>query len=186
MAKVLIVYATDHGGTKKMAEAAAEGVNSVEGCEAILKEAEQATADDVTAADALITGSPVHMGCMDWRVKKFIDTQCSGLWMQDKLVGKVGAVLVCGSGYGNAGSGCELAMLSMLNNMAEQGMILVPLPKNTEGYQIAGLQWGPYGRAHAEDLSPIGLSDDKLVSSKHHGANVARVTKELKGKKLFG
>ncbi|MFC1836065.1 hypothetical protein ACFL2Q_15320 [Thermodesulfobacteriota bacterium] len=37
MTQILIVYATDYGGTKKMAEAVAEGVNSVPDCEASSK-----------------------------------------------------------------------------------------------------------------------------------------------------
>jgi NAD(P)H dehydrogenase (quinone) len=185
MTKILIVYATDHKGTEKMALAVAEGVKSVPECEAIVKKAEEATMDDLVGSDGLILGSPVHMGSIDWRVKKFIDHVCSGAWMQDKIVGKVGAVFACGSGYGNAGGGSELTMLAMLNNIAELGLVIVPLPKRTPGYPVAGLHWGPYGRAHAEDLSPKGLSEEQLVSSRHHGANVARVTKALKGQTLF-
>ena len=185
MTQILIVYATDHGGTKKMAEAVSEGVNSVADCKALLKEAESVTRDDVISADALILGSPVHMGSIDWRVKKFIDTVCSGIWMQDKGIGKVGAVFTCGGGFGNAGGGTELTMLALLNNLAELGMLIVPLPKNTPGYPVAGLQWGPYGRAHAEDGSPKGLSEDQLVSARNHGANVARVAKAVQGATLF-
>ncbi len=181
MAKVLIVYATDYGSTKKMAEVVAEGVNSVDGAKAILKTAEETTADDMLAADALVFGSPVHMGSMDWRIKQLIDKHCSGLWMKNTMVGKVGAVFTSGSGFGNGGSGVELAQLSMLNNFAELGLILVPLPKNTPGYEKAGLQWGPCGRAHDEQMKPIGLSDDKLIAARHHGANVAKVALKLGG-----
>jgi NAD(P)H dehydrogenase (quinone) len=186
MVKVLIVYASDYGGTKKMAEAVADGVRSIPDCEAVVKQAQEAKADDVVSSHALIIGTPVHMGSIDWRVKKFIDQVCSGLWMENKAVGKVGAVFACGSGYGNAGSGAELAMLAVLNNIAELGMVIVPLPKSTPGYEVNGLQWGPYGRAHAEDLSPIGLSDEKVVAAKCHGIHVARLTKALKGVAIFG
>jgi len=85
------------------------------------------------ASDAVIVGSPVHMGSPDWCVKKFIDTVCSLLWMKDSLIGKVGAVFT-------SGGGCELPMLAMLNNFAELGMLMVPLPKNTPGYAVGGLQ----------------------------------------------
>ena len=188
MAEILIVYATDHKGTLKLAQAVARGVESIQGCTAKLKTAEEALAADVLAADALVLGSPVHMGSMDWRMKKFIDQQCSGLWMGDKVVGKVGAVLACGSGFGNAGEGCELTMLSMLNNLAELGMILVTLPKNSPGYAKGGLQWGPYGRAHNEDLSPIagGLPDERVEAARQHGRNIARVAQAVAGKQLFG
>jgi NAD(P)H dehydrogenase (quinone) len=185
MVKVLIVYASDHGSTEKMAKSLADGVKSVEDSIAELVKAEDAKMEHLLSCEALVIGTPVHMGSIDWRVKKFIDTVCSGAWMQDKLIGKVGAVFASGSGYGNGGGGCELAMLSVLNNIAELGLIIVPLPKKTPGYKVAGLQWGPYGRAHAEDLSPKGLSDDQLVSSKHHGMHIARVANILKDAQIF-
>ncbi|MGC8658691.1 MAG: NAD(P)H-dependent oxidoreductase, partial [Desulfomonilaceae bacterium] len=174
-----------HGIFETSSKALAEGVKAVPDCNAELKKAEDAKMDDLASCDALVLGSPVHMGSIDWRVKKFIDTVCSGAWMQDKIVGKVGAVFASGAGYGGGGGGCELTMLALMNNLAELGLIIVPLPKSTPGYQSAGLQWGPYGRAHAEDLSPKGLSDDQLLSSHHHGKHVARAAKALKGSAIF-
>jgi flavodoxin len=50
MTKILIVYATGCGCTKKMAEAVAAGVNAVGGSQATVKTAEEATVDDVAAA----------------------------------------------------------------------------------------------------------------------------------------
>lgn len=185
MATVLIVYASDHGGSRKMAEAVAEGVDSVQGCRAVLREAETAVLEDLTVADGLVLGSPVHMGSMDWRVKKFIDTVCSAAWMKDLMVGKAGGVFACGSGFGNAGAGCELTMLGMLNNLAELGLALAPLPKTAAGYPAAGLQWGPCGRAHNQDLSPKGLDEAQLASSRAHGANVARLARLLKDNPVF-
>ena len=188
MAQVLIVYASDHGGTQKMAENLAAGVESVEGCSAKLMSAEEATAEDIIASDALVLGSAVHMASMHWQMKKFIDMQCSGLWMGDKIMGKVGAVFACGAGYGNAGSGCELAMLSMLGNLAELGLVIVPLPKSSPGYAQGGLHWGPYGRAHNEDISPIegGLPDERAEAARQHGVNIARVAQAVSGKGLLG
>lgn len=187
MANILIVYATDWGSTKKMAEAVAAGVATVDGAKATVKTAEEVTADDVTGADALVLGSPVHMACMDWRVKRFIDQVCGGLWMQDKMNGKVGAVFVSGGGFGSSGGGCELAMLSMMANLAELGLLLVPLPKNTAGYPKGGLHWGPYGRSQTEDMQPIegGVPDERIEAARNHGANVARVAALVKGKNLF-
>jgi NAD(P)H dehydrogenase (quinone) len=183
--KVLIVYATDYGSTKRMAEAIASGAHSVPNVVVELKTAEEVTADDMTSSDAVLVGSPVHMGSPDWRVKKFIDTVCGKLWVKDSLIGKVGGVFTTGGGFGNAGGGCELTILSLLNNFAELGMIIVPLPKNTPGYALGGLQWAPYGRAHAEDGTPTGLPEERLEAAFHHGANVARVAAALKGQNLF-
>lgn len=183
MTEVLIVYSTTWGSTKKMAEAIAEGAGSE--CNVVIKEADKATKEDVLKADALILGSPVHMGSMDWKVKKFIDEICSGLWMEDKLNGKVGAVFASGGGFGSAGGGCELTMLSMMNNLVELGLIMIPLPKNTPGYAHAGLQWGPYGRSMGINMEKTGLPDEMLEVARHHGRNVARAALALKGNSIF-
>jgi len=100
--------------------------------------------------------------------------------MQDKMNGKVGAVFVTGGGFGNAGGGCEIAMLSMMSNLAELGLLLVPLPKNTA-------HWGPYGRSMTEDMQPIegGVPDERTEAARNHGANVARVAVATRGKTLF-
>lgn len=185
MATVLVVYATNHGNTQKMAAAIASGVTSVSGSQANLKCAEDVTANEVLASDAVIVGTPVIMGSLDWRIKKFIDETCRPLSMQDSLVSKVGAVFASGSGYGAGGNGCELTMLAVLNSFALAGMVIVPLPKRTPGYYLGGLQWGPFGRTSGEKMEPLGITEEQLEVAVHHGANVARITDALAGKNLF-
>lgn len=184
-AKALIIYATDYGNTKKMAEAVSAGVQSVAGAQSVIKSAEEIQAADLVSSDAIIVGTPVHMGSPDWRVKKMIDTVCSGLWMKNALNGKVGGVFASGGGFGNAGGGCELALLALLNNFAELGLVIVPLPKNTPGYNHGGLQWGPYGRSAGLNMEQTGVSKESLEAAFHHGANIARVAQALKGAELF-
>jgi len=185
MTKVLIVYATDYQNTFKMAEAVAAGVNSETNCAAVLKPAEQAGADDLADCQALILGTPVHMGSPDWRVKKFIDSVCSQAWMKNSMIGKVGGVFVSGSGYGNSGGGAEIAMLALLNNLAELGMILIPLPKSTPGYAEAGLQWGPCARTAGVNMEQVGVSKGALQAAHHHGANIARAAVALSNSGIF-
>lgn len=185
MAKVLIVYATNYGNTKKMAETIAEGAKSVNGTEVVLKEAEEVVAEDLTSSDALIMGSPVHMGSADWRIKKLIDTVCSRLWMKDALNGKIGGVFACGGGFGNAGAGCELTLLGMMSNLVELGFILVPLPKNTPGYKFGGIQWGPYGRTMGVSMEQTGVQKESLEAAFHHGANIARLASLTKGHDIY-
>lgn len=186
MAKVLIVYATDYGNTEKMAIALEKGVASVAGAVPTLKTTEDVSSDDFLTHDAIVFGSPVHMGSPDWRIKKVIDQICSKLWMKDLLIGKVGAVFVSGGGYGGAGGGCELTMLAMLNNFAELGLIMVPLPKNTPGFKAGGIQWGPYGKSLGPNMEQIGVQPEGLEAAMNHGVNIAQVTLAVAGKKLFG
>ena len=185
MVKALVVYATTYGNTKKLADSIVDGAKSVEGTEVILLEAEEAKAEHLLNADAIIIGSPVHMGSADWKIKRFIDDVCSHLWMKNAINGKIGGVFTTGSGYGSAGGGCELTMLGILSNMAELGLIMVPLPKNTPGYQFGGLQWGPYARSASPTMEQTGISKESLTCAFHHGANIVRVAKALKGVKFF-
>jgi NAD(P)H dehydrogenase (quinone) len=105
--------------------------------------------------------------------------------MHDKLIGKIGGVFVTGSGFGGAGGGCELTLLALLNNFAELGLIIVPLPKNSPGYKFGGLQWGPYARSAGINMEQTGVSDDSLKAGFSHGANIARIAKIVHGEELF-
>ena len=47
MTNLLIIYATDYGNTKKMAEAVASGAESVPDTQVVLKTAEEVTTNDM-------------------------------------------------------------------------------------------------------------------------------------------
>jgi NAD(P)H dehydrogenase (quinone) len=185
MATILITYATNYGNTKRMAEAIGKGAAAIKATEVVIKPAGEVTEVDVLAADGVIAGSPVQMSNLNWEMKKLIDTVFGPLWMRDALVGKVGAVFATGGGYGSAGGGNEHVMVSLLNNFAECGMILIPLPKSTPGYAYGGLQWGPYARSAGVHMEQIGIQENMLEVAEHHGANVARATGLLAGNQIF-
>jgi NAD(P)H dehydrogenase (quinone) len=185
MTRIIVIYASDYGNTEKMAQAAAEGAAGVPDTEVVVKKADEVTAEDFVTSDGVLIGTPVHMGSMDWRIKKMIDTVCSGLWMQDKLNGKAVGVFASGSGYGSAGGGVELTFLSMLNNFAELGLLIVPLPKNTENYPKGGLQWGPYGRSADENMNHCGVDENVLDLTRKHGVHLAKAAAVLKGAAIF-
>lgn len=186
MSTVLIVYSTQWGSTKKMAEAIGDGARSVPNTNCIIRTAEEVKENEVLECDALVLGSPVHMGSPDWQMKKFIDTICAKLWMQDKMVGKVGAVFASGGGFGNAGGGCEVTLLAMMNNLVDLGMVIIPLPKSTPGFAKGGIQWGPYGRSMGENMEQTGLPNENTIAAKHHGAHIAKAAVVLKNNKIFG
>jgi NAD(P)H dehydrogenase (quinone) len=185
MPNVLVGYSSDYGNTKRVAEAVAEGANNVHGTIVHLKPVDELSTDDLGWADGIILGTPVHMGSPEWRIKRFIDKVCGPVWMKDGLVGKVAAVFGTNSGYGNEGSGGELALLALLANFAELGCILVPLPKSTPGYRHAGIHWGPLARSLGEQMEQLGVTAEKLDAARHHGGNVARLTAALYGKQIF-
>ncbi len=73
MTKILIVYHSQTGNTEKMARAVAEGVSSIEGAEAVLKKAADASLEDLLDSDGLAIGTPENFGYMSGAVKDFFD-----------------------------------------------------------------------------------------------------------------
>ena len=73
MITILIIYHSQTGKTKKMAEAVARGANSIENVRAILKEAMETTLDDLCSCDGLTIGSPEYFGYMAGAIKDFFD-----------------------------------------------------------------------------------------------------------------
>lgn len=179
--RILIVYHSDYGNTEKMAHAIAAGAKaSVENSKIELKQASDTAPDDLAAADVILFGTPVHMGCMAWQMKKLID-ECSKLWMENSLAGKAGGVFATGGGFGSAGGGVELTMASLYSHFLEQGMIVIGFPKDCSGYQDGGLQWGPYARTSNHEGMPEGVTDAQLVAARSYGAHVAEIAARLFG-----
>ena len=73
MAKVIVVYESKHGNTKLVAETIIEGINEIEGIEAVLSELKEVNLNNIADYDAILVGSPNHFGGPTRSIKKFID-----------------------------------------------------------------------------------------------------------------
>ena len=73
MHTILIVYHSQGGNTRLMAEAVAAGVSSMDGVAAVLKQAPDAGLEDLLSCDGLAMGSPEYFGYMAGMVKDFFD-----------------------------------------------------------------------------------------------------------------
>lgn len=185
MIAILVAYASNHGNTRRMAEALGAGARRHEGATVVVKAAPDITEADMEGADGIALGSPVQMSNLNWEVKRLIDDVVGPLWMRDALVGKAGAAFATGGGYGSAGAGCEQVMVSILGAMAESGMVLLPLPKTTPGYAEGGLQWGPYARSAGPHMEQTGIEEAMLVAVEHHGLHLAQLAAALSGARVF-
>ena len=67
--KVLILYYSKGGNTRRMAEDIAKGVES-SGVEAVLKSTVEVSKDDFLNASGVIAGSPVYFGLMAADLKR--------------------------------------------------------------------------------------------------------------------
>ncbi|RLF50027.1 MAG: flavodoxin family protein, partial [Thermoplasmata archaeon] len=62
--KILVMYYSQTGNTKKLAEAVSKGVQEVEGVTSVLKPVSEVTEEDFLSSDGIIAGSPVYFGTM--------------------------------------------------------------------------------------------------------------------------
>ena len=117
MLKALVVYYSQSGNTKKMAESVAEGIQK-EGIDVVLKEAKNIQADELLAYDAILIGSPTYYGTMAAEIKKLFDESVK---FHGKLDGKIGGAFASSA---NIAGGNETTILDILNAMLIHGMII--------------------------------------------------------------
>ncbi|NBD19658.1 NADPH-dependent FMN reductase [Aquabacterium fontiphilum] len=113
--KIVIVYFSGYGHTRRMAEAVAQGAGGT----LLAVDAEgnlpEGGWDTLAAADAIVFGSPTYMGSVPWQFKKFIDAS-SKPWYSQAWKDKLAA------GFTNSASmnGDKLSTLHYLFTLAMQ------------------------------------------------------------------
>ena len=164
MTKVLILYNSSYGHVETLSTAVAAGAAEVEDVEVSIKrvpeimtgeataaagfktdqEAPTATPEELADYDAIIFGTPTRFGNMASQMRSFLD-QTGSLWMQGKLIGKVGSVF---TSTGTGGGG-ETTITSFWHTLAHHGMVITGLPySSAELTQIEEVRGGsPYGAA---------------------------------------
>jgi multimeric flavodoxin WrbA len=98
MKTLLIVYHSMTGGTRQMAQAAAQGATVEPDIEVRLMHAREAGAADLLDADGYIFATPENLGAISGLMKDFFDRSYYGVL--DRIVGRPLAVLVCAGSDG--------------------------------------------------------------------------------------
>jgi len=73
MCRILVIYHSQGGHTKEMAEAVTLGASSISNVEVFLRRAEEATLEELMECDGLALGSPEYFGYMAGMIKSFFD-----------------------------------------------------------------------------------------------------------------
>ncbi len=102
---VLIVYHSQSGNTEAAAQAVEAGVNSVDGVEATVKKAPDATADDLKSCDAICVGTADYFSYMAGLLKDFFDRTFYPT--QGQLTDKACGIFVTHGGGGMASESVE-------------------------------------------------------------------------------
>ena len=200
--KIYIVFYSTYGHTYKMAQAIAEGVETVEGAEASIFRVAETLSDEIlekmgalesrkalesipvidpkqlAEADALIFGTPTRFGNMAAQMRALFDATGS-LWNNGSLIGKPGSVFVAtGSQHG----GHETTATSVHTTLLHHGMIIVGVPYScpelTNMKEITG--GSPYGAGTLADSDGSRQpTENELAIARFQGKHVAEITKKL-------
>jgi len=140
---VLVAYFSKDGHTRTLAEAVAQGAESVEGTIVKLLPVDKVALDDLLEADAIIVGSPVYNANVAPMVSIFLSE-----WPFEtgQMRDKIGAAFATGAGFS---AGEELTQLSILHSMMIFGMIIVGGPDWSQPFGASAI-------TYEEPFSPIG------------------------------
>lgn len=199
MTNVLVLYYSSYGHVETMAAAVAQGAREA-GAEVAVRRVPELVPDAVAARsgyrldqqapvaavaeladyDAIIIGTPTRFGNMAAQMKNFLD-QTGGLWMADRLVGKVGSVF---TSTGSQHGGQETTIQSTHTVLLHLGMIVVGLPYSFKGQmrmdEITG--GSPYGASTLADDGSGGdrqPSVNELDGARFQGRHVAGIAMAL-------
>ena len=200
--KVQVVFYSMYGQIYKMAEAIDDGARQVPGCEvelfqvpdlvpdealtrtgasqarAAFAHVPMATVNHLMDADAIIFGAPTRFGNMAAQMRNFLD-QTGQLWLQGKLIGKVGSVF---TSTATQHGGQETTITSFHSTLLHLGMVIVGVPYSCQGLmnmtEITG--GSPYGAGTLAGGDGSRMpSENELSIARFQGRHVAEIAGKL-------
>ncbi|AUC84295.1 NAD(P)H:quinone oxidoreductase [Polaribacter sp. ALD11] len=129
--KILVLIHSDNGGTYKLAQEIAKGIEAKGEVKAYiklvkasnnpsLKNISVASIEELTTYDGIAFGSPIYFGNISTAMSEFLSKTVE-LWSNHALEGMPATVFMSAG----SGAGKELAIQSFWNSLAVHGMILV-------------------------------------------------------------
>lgn len=202
---IQVVFYSMYGHVYQLAEAVAAGAREVDGTKVELLQVPELMPDEaleragakaaraafaevpmaepahLAEADAILFGTPTRFGNMCAQMRNFLD-QTGRLWMEGKLIGKVGSVF---TSTGTQHGGQETTITSFHSTLLHHGMIIVGVPYSEQALlnmnEITG--GTPYG---ASTLAGADGSrkptENELKIARFQGKHVATIAKKLAGK----
>lgn len=178
--EILVLYYSQQGATRQMAQLVARGIEQVEGARARLRTVPKVSticeATDPAIPDegapyvelrdleeciGLALGSPTRFGNMASAMKYFLDGT-GGLWMKHALAGKPAALF---TSTGSMHGGQESTLLTMMLPLLHHGMLIIGLPYSEADLGTTQSGGTPYGASHVAGLAgnlPITDAEKKL------------------------
>lgn len=158
--KVLVMYHSPGGNTRRLADEIAVGVKKVDGVECDVKPVSEVTKDDFINAVGIIAGSPVYFGTMAAEVKEIFD---KFVGIRHRMANKVGAAFATS---GDPSGGKETTMMSIIQAMLIYGMIIVGDPLDASGHYGVSCIGRP-DKQTCENAVKLGKRVAELVKKLH-------------------
>lgn len=180
MNEILVLYYSQGGAVREMAQLIARGIEGVNGAKARIRTVPKVSTNceatepeipvsgdpyvelqDLHECIGLALGSPTRFGNMAAPMKYFLDGT-AGLWLKGTLIGKPAAVF---TSTGSMHGGNESTLLTMMLPLMHHGMLIVGLPYSEPELSTTQSGGTPYGASHiggATDDKPITADERKL------------------------
>jgi NAD(P)H dehydrogenase (quinone) len=192
---VLVLYYSQNGAVKQLAQLMARGIEQVPGVKArlrtvpkvapITQEIAPAVPDagapyvelsDLKECIGVALGSPTRFGNMAAALKYFWDST-GELWLNGALAGKPAAVF---TSTGTQHGGQETTLMSMMLPLLHHGMVIVGLPYTEATLSTTKSGGSPYGASHVAGLTnDAPVSDDEKKLTIALGKRLAEVAIKL-------
>ena len=200
--KLSIVFYSMYGHIYKMAQAVAEGAESVKGAEVSLYRVPETLDNGVLEkmgalesakmisnipvadlsvlekSDAVIFGDPTRFVMMSAQMRAFLDSTGS-LWAKGALIGKLGSVFTSSA---TQHGGQESTILSFHTTLLHHGMIIAGVPySEAKLSNIESMSGGsPYGASTITGGDGSRMpSEDELAIARFQGKHVAELAVKL-------
>lgn len=180
MTDILVLYYSQGGAVREMAQTIARGIESVDGAKALIRTVPKVSSNceatepevpekgapyvelqDLEDCAGLALGSPTRFGNMAAPMKYFLDGTTS-MWLKGALIGKPAAVF---TSSGSMHGGNETTLLTMMLPLIHHGMLMLGLPYSEPALGTTTTGGTPYGASHiggAMDDKPLSDDEKKL------------------------
>ncbi|MFT6067497.1 MAG: NAD(P)H dehydrogenase (quinone) [Methylophilaceae bacterium] len=178
--EILVLYYSQGGSVRELAQLIARGIDSVQGSKARLRTVPKVSTNceasepdipetgdvyvelsDLEECAGLALGSPTRFGNMAAPMKYFLDGT-SGLWLKGALIGKPACVF---TSSGSLHGGNESTLLTMMLPLLHHGMTILGIPYSEASLVTTQSGGTPYGASHiggAMNDKPISEDEKKL------------------------
>ena len=137
------------------------------------QDVQEASADDVVWADAVVFGTPTRYGNVAAQLKQFLDT-LGPQWAQGQLANKVYTGFVS---TGTKHGGQETTLLALYNSIYHFGGIIVP-PGYTDPLKFA--DGNPYGASHISANGANPPQEQDLAAVAYSATRATEIAAQLK------